>query len=287
MDHISFQDVNDEVPSFTSLQYTATVSEAALVGTSILHVSAEDADSGINSLITYHLEAVSYASNDSAYFHIDSEKGTVSVKHPLDYERRSEMIFCAVATDSGLPKLRSKVLLKVIILDFNDNAPLFTQPHYEISISDRVVQGQVITSVRAYDLDDNLSTTITYSLLAKTSDTLFNINTYTGIVSLSSIRTPELVENSYSLNISVTDGVFTSFTYLHINVVHTNDHVPTFSHTIIDVDVSENQDIGHFVSQLTAIDEDRGLFGHVTYHIQSEDAREIFELDSESGRQKF
>ena len=113
-------------PSAVSVT-TTTVSEAAPLGSSVLTVSATDADSGNNSVINYHIEDYNHYTNDSAYFYIDSERGLILIKHALDHERRAEMVFYAVATDAGVPKLSSRVRVRVLILDLNDNAPEFTQ----------------------------------------------------------------------------------------------------------------------------------------------------------------
>lgn len=44
----STQDVNDNVPFFTSSIYEASVTEGAQIGTSVLQVSAHDKDLGLN-----------------------------------------------------------------------------------------------------------------------------------------------------------------------------------------------------------------------------------------------
>lgn len=50
-----FEDVNDNVPFFTSSIYEASVTEGAQVGTSVLQVSAHDKDLGLNGEVCAHL----------------------------------------------------------------------------------------------------------------------------------------------------------------------------------------------------------------------------------------
>ena len=248
----------------------------------MLTVSATDADSGNNSVINYHIEDYNHYTNDSAYFYIDSERGLILIKHALDHERRAEMVFYAVATDAGVPKLSSRVRVRVLILDLNDNAPEFTQPYYNVAISDQAQRGQIVTTVQAYDADETSSTSLAYSLVGGASG-VFTVESRTGIVSLSSKRTPRLRHESYVLNISVTDGVFTAFSRIIVSVTHSNDHVPTFAHVVYDVDVSENQDAGALVTHLSAVDDDPGVLGEITYYLQGDDARETFNINQSTG----
>lgn len=52
-----FEDVNDNVPFFTSSIYEASVTEGAHVGTSVLQVSAHDKDLGLNGEVGANLFA--------------------------------------------------------------------------------------------------------------------------------------------------------------------------------------------------------------------------------------
>lgn len=74
------QDVNDNAPTFESVRYTHTVSEMARIGTSILQVSAHDADSAANSLLHYSLAPVSPNNHDAQPFFINSESGIITLQ---------------------------------------------------------------------------------------------------------------------------------------------------------------------------------------------------------------
>jgi protocadherin Fat 1/2/3 len=85
------------------------------------------------------------------------------------------------------------------------------------------------------------------------------------------------------LNVSVTDGVYTSFTRVKIEILPANRNNPVFPQLQIDVKVVENQPHGTLVTQVTASDKDFGIYGDVTYSIPSELLREIFEIDKKTG----
>ena len=93
---------------------------------------------------------------------------------------------------------------------------------------------------------------------------------------------PDLLP-SYVLNVSVTDGVFSSFARVKIIVRNSNSHVPEFTRRIYDVDVSENLPAGQKVATLRAKDGDQGRFGRLTYAIESDDAEDIFSIDKDTG----
>ena len=57
MQRLSFQDVNDQAPSFESQRYIETISEAAPIGTSLITVSASDKDSKQNARVSYRIQA--------------------------------------------------------------------------------------------------------------------------------------------------------------------------------------------------------------------------------------
>jgi protocadherin Fat 1/2/3 len=88
---------------------------------------------------------------------------------------------------------------------------------------------------------------------------------------------------NYLLNISVSDGVFTSFASLQVDLLSTNRHSPSFSRPLYDVEVMENLPAGALVIQLNATDLDRDDFGRITYAILSSYASEMFRIDDETG----
>ena len=87
--------------------------------TVIFQLRATDADYGNNSILTYSLLPSKYA----AKFSVDASSGNVTVTGILDRENTSEIILRINATD-GTFTVTSE--LYVIIVDVNDNGPIFT-----------------------------------------------------------------------------------------------------------------------------------------------------------------
>jgi protocadherin Fat 1/2/3 len=103
-----------------------------------------------------------------------------------------------------------------------------------------------------------------------------------GIISL--INMQNFAERSATvLNVSVTDGVYTSFTRVKIEILPANRNNPVFPQLQIDVKVVENQPHGTLVTQVAATDKDFGIYGDIMYSIPSDLLREIFEIDKRTG----
>ena len=56
-------------------------------------------------------------------------------------------------TDAGNPKLSSATFVHVHVADFNDNAPIFDNQHYVVSVREDKAPGTVISEVLATDDD--------------------------------------------------------------------------------------------------------------------------------------
>ena len=92
---------------------------------------------------------------------------------------------------------------------------------------------------------------------------------------------------NYLLNVSVSDGVHTSFASLQVDLLSTNRHAPTFVRGVFEAEVLENSPAGTGVAQVNATDLDRddALSGRIVYTILSDTALELFKIDSETGNE--
>ena len=103
---------------FASPTYTQTLSESAAPGTSVLTVTASDADQAANALVHYELAPLVPGDTDPAAFLVHPETGEITLRRSLDHETQAQYRFLAVATDSGSTALSStaQVLVKVVPL---------------------------------------------------------------------------------------------------------------------------------------------------------------------------
>lgn len=89
--------------------------------------------------------------------------------------------------------------------------------------------------------------------------------------------------NEHVLNVSVSDGVYTSFSRVRIEMVSTNRHNPVFEKLQYDARILENQLAGTEIIRVQAIDNDTGPNGEVSYSIPSKKISKIFSINNVTG----
>lgn len=174
---ITISDVNDVMPSFNQKIYQAVLSEAVSVGATVLQISTTDQDSPKNSGVRYQIVQ---SDNQTGHFHIAANSGLILTSHVLDYEEHKMHNFVVVATDSGMPPLRSETRVSIRITDMNDNPPQFVHRDYYCSVSEIAERGAFVTSVSATDRDISDIDQLTYSIVSGNEDMTFTINKKTG-----------------------------------------------------------------------------------------------------------
>ncbi|XP_048454119.1 protocadherin Fat 3a isoform X2 [Rhincodon typus] len=274
---ISVIDVNDNPPVFEKTKYEATLSESSMVGTPVLQVIALDADSENGRLIRYQIVQDNLNSTD--YFHIDSTSGLILTSRMLDYELIQQYNFIARATDSGIPPMSTDVPVVVYVTDMNDSPPVFNQLLYESYVNELAPRGHFVTCVQASDADSSDAEKLEYSILSGNDHMNFVMNNKRGIITLSNHR-KQRMDSGYNLNVSVSDGVFTSTAQVHISVLGANLYSPVFSSNVYVVEMRENSAIGSKVIQAMATDGDSGEYGNINYFIVNDFARDRFSINS-------
>ncbi|XP_062983238.1 protocadherin Fat 3 isoform X3 [Elgaria multicarinata webbii] len=270
-------DVNDNAPVFDHFAYNATLSEASLIGTPVLQVVATDADSENNQIIQYQIVQDSFNSTD--YFHIDSTSGLILTARLLDHELMQQCSLKVRATDNGFPPLSSEVLVSIFVTDMNDNPPIFNQLIYESYVSELAPRGHFVTCIQASDADSSDFDRLEYNILSGNDRTSFVMDSKSGVITLSNHR-KQRMESMYSLNVSVSDGLFTSTAQVHIQILGANLYSPVFSQSIYVAEVRENAAPGTKVIHVKATDGDSGIYGQISYSIINDFAKDRFLIDS-------
>ncbi|XP_070605725.1 protocadherin Fat 3 isoform X1 [Erythrolamprus reginae] len=271
------KDVNDNAPVFDHFAYNATLTEASLIGTPVLQVIATDADSDNNKIIQYQIVQDTFNSTD--YFHIDGTSGLILTARLLDHELMQQCSLKVRATDNGFPPLSSEVLVNIYVTDMNDNPPIFNQLIYESYVSELAPRGHFVTCVQASDADSSDFDRLEYSILSGNDRTSFVMDSKSGIITLSNHR-KQRMESMYSLNVSVSDGLFTSTAQVHIQILGANLYSPVFTQSIYVAEVRENAVPGTRVIHVKATDGDSGIYGQISYSILNDFAKDRFVIDS-------
>lgn len=131
-------------------------------------------------------------------------------------------------------------------MDVNDCPPKFEQTSYGCVISQHAQRGQFVTMVSASDPDFIDQDNLLYAIAQGNELQTYSIEPITGLLTL--VNMQNFGEKRLTvLNISVTDGVYTSFTRVEINILPANLHTPSFPHMVYEVKINENQLAGRLV----------------------------------------
>lgn len=275
---IILEDVNDNAPVFLSKAYYANISEASVIGTSVLQVDAKDSDTGNNQQLFFQL--VEEKGKSSNYFTIDRDTGIISAAQVLDHEEIQQHKLRVRVVDGGVPALSSDVIVTVDVTDLNDNAPVFTEPTYTSTISELAPRGHFITQMQASDADSCDANKLEFSIISGNDDQNFAVDKHTGAIVISNHRRPHM-QPLYNLNVSVSDGVFRSSALVVVTVIGANFHNPTFSQQDSVVELMENSPVGTLVAEAKATDDDEGIYGQITYRIVNDLAKDKFSVNED------
>jgi len=276
---------NVHKPEFIYLPSTVQVNESAPLGYTIVSIRARDRDLGYNGKLIYGVSD----GDDDSLFRIEPETGDLNVVGYLDRETRDEYVLNITVYDLGKPQHTTWKLLKVIILDVNDNAPKLDKRVSSFRVSENARNGTVIFKINAQDPDQGDNGRIVYTLMTDT--TQFSVDKKSGNLFVSGHLDRERQE-LYELKVIVSDSApepwaLHTEALIRIIVDDVNDNAPEFLVQNYTVKALEDLPIGSVVAIVTAIDPDLGTGGVVTYSLESESSSEVdekmFEIDAISG----
>lgn len=125
-----------------------------------------------------------YSLVDSAdgFFSIDSFSGVVSLERALDRELQDRYFVRVQASDQvgAAGSLSSQVDLTVVVLDVNDNPPVFQKQDYAVTVPEDVAVGTEVLRVFATSEDIGVNAEIYYSITTGNELGSFFIDEATG-----------------------------------------------------------------------------------------------------------
>lgn len=178
--------------------------------------------------------------------------------------------------------------------ELRNQSPFFDQALYTASVLEEQPSGAAVTTVRARDPEESPVVYSMVSLLDSRSQSMFKVDSRTGIISTAMSLDREQMDVHY-FRVVATDDSFpprSGTTTLQVNVLDCNDHSPTFEAEQFDTSIRESATIGSTVITLRATDQDIGKNSEIEYAIESVNGGEetspdqdmnTFKIDSKSG----
>ncbi|CAK8687876.1 unnamed protein product [Clavelina lepadiformis] len=312
---VTVLDGPDEAPFFTGSPYDVSVEENAPRGQSVTNVTAQDRDYGLNWKMDY-----SIIDDVENMFKIDKESGEITVAGDLDRESSTQgIIRFKVKAEEVVPTewqskygyldifpLTDEAEVTVTIKDINDNSPTFYEladstdtaskvkkTNFETSIYENTANLVSVPGLPIYiqDADEGSNAELSISISGDFAD-IFEVEPATARgeviptirVQNSSALDYEAVK-SYTIFLTATENATpeknSATATVTINLEDINDMTPVFEENTMNASVAENSDTGTFVTTVTAVDEDTGVYGEVAYSIIS--SGNDFKIDPSSG----
>uniref|UniRef100_A0A8C6D318 Cadherin domain-containing protein n=1 Tax=Moschus moschiferus TaxID=68415 RepID=A0A8C6D318_MOSMO len=236
------RDINDHSPVFLDREIPLKISESTTPGAAFLLQSAQDSDVGTNNVRNYTI-------SPNAYFHINVHNGAegiiypeLALDRPLDREEVPELSLILTALDGGSPPRSGTTLVRILVLDTNDNAPEFVQPLYKVQLCEDSPVGSLAVTVSAKDLDTGSNGEIVYAFFYATERILktFQINPTSGSVYLKAELDYEVIQ-TYTLTIQAKDGGgLSGKCTVVVQVTDINDNPPELLMSSLTSPIKEN-----------------------------------------------
>ena len=197
-------------PVFNQTDYYCTMSEDAIIGTSLLDVYATDADQGKNGAVHYELEPYGAEIIATSYLVVDSVSGRVTLLSPISRNLLSSdtLLVWVKAVDRGVPPRDTKAQLHIRVVDVNDHCPEFRSPDSEsafyVNMSTEVNTTVSVIEVTDEDFGDNGK--VTCSIGVGTDNVvreIFDLDSTSGRISSSVSPLPV---GSFPVVLVATDG---------------------------------------------------------------------------------
>ncbi|XP_051166129.1 cadherin-related tumor suppressor isoform X1 [Leptopilina boulardi] len=277
-------DVNDLAPEFISPNQTIII-ENAPSNTVVMAIKAVDRDEGRNGYVEYSLDENGFP------FTLGTVDGLLRVSGSLDREQRPNYTLQVSARDRGDPPRSSSTKVTVVVLDENDNSPIFDPRQYSATVAENASIGASVLQVSATDRDEGANGRVRYSIVLGDDNRDFTISEDGGVIRVAKNLNFER-KSRYRLTVRAEDcapeigGVSRDDTSeVIITVLDINDNAPVFLDSPYLAHVMENlvPPGGGFVIQVQAYDADTPPYNDQVRYFLKEGDTDLFRINASTG----
>ncbi|XP_029290376.1 cadherin-13 [Cottoperca gobio] len=187
-------------------------------------------------------------------FTIDIDTGEVSVSRSLDREAIDSYELEVSTTDFAGNLVEGPVILEIIVIDQNDNRPIFRETRYTGEVLEGSPTGTTVMTMTAFDADDpgTDNAALRYNIVRQSPDkpspNMFYIDAERGdivtVISHKLLDRETLPTTTYELEIVAKDMSgsevgLTGTATATITITDKNDHAPEFTHPLFEAYVYE------------------------------------------------
>lgn len=159
--------------------------------------------------------------------------------------------------------------------DVNDNAPVFPQSVYRVTLLESAPPGTLIITLNATDLDGGPNGEITYSFSSHSSTKvreIFEVDSKTGEIRVRGVLDYEQ-NSAFEINVQAVDmgsGAIPEHCDVLVNIIDVNDNPPEVALRSLSSHIPEHAPLETIVALFTAADKDSGQNGQVQCHISDQ-----------------
>ncbi|KAM9693540.1 LOW QUALITY PROTEIN: protocadherin alpha-C1, partial [Trichechus inunguis] len=228
-------------------------------------LQAHDADEGSNGVLSYSLSRSQHFRLEMGARVDGSEYPELVLEKTLDREQRAPH-----RRDGGQPAGFGDAQVTIIVVDTNNNAPVFERSVYRTRIPETVPNG-IVLFVQAFYPDEGSNGEIRYSLSNSTAELRYRflVHPRSGAVRVTR-STLNAVGGIHNIE-ARDEGTFglASAAELLVEVTDVNDHAPEMNLMTLSSPVPEDAAPGTEIALLSVRDEDLGPNGRVTCSMYS------------------
>lgn len=260
--------VNDKKPELMNNQIFVSMQENASTGSMLATLR-------VNSFAQTRLLFNISSGNDDDTFSVNAVTGVVSLKSPLNFERKGfhRLVINAVDINALVPRFLAFSTIKVNVTEVNKHRPRFPVACYSAAVTENLRSGAYVFTTQAVDEDSGFYGILRYRLVANSAaaDGLFSIHELSGEVCTTKRLTfSSSVANNYSYLITAEDAGGWSTSAALTIYVKPEPVQPQFSKPSYSFQALGNAKVGDVIGTVEAFDHNGQPIRNVIYFLRPE-----------------
>ncbi|XP_041752095.2 cadherin-18 [Coregonus clupeaformis] len=232
--NVTLTDVNDNPPKFPQKNYQLYVPESAQIGKAVGKIKANDKDLGVNAEMRYSITNAEGTAMFSITTDTDQKEGIISLRLPLNYEKRKVHTLHIEGVNthldprfSHLGAFKDTTTLQIIIGDV-DEPPVFSIDYYIMDVYENSPVGTEVGTVTAQDPDSTKSPVRYFIDHSEEEQVYFTIGLNNGVIKTTrSLDREDVAWHNITVMASEVDNPsLISHVPVTIQVLDVNDNAP-------------------------------------------------------------